>query len=182
MKRFLPYYKYLKQVKWQFAIAVLAGAVFGVSSGAGLPWMMKTVLPEVFSQKEVPLLELIAVALIMPAVFLVRGASQFINTYYIAYCGNKVLEFIQVDLFKRIQKLPLQFFHKHKSGDLISRLMGDTQNIRSIIVEASNDVVIQPMQLIGALGYLVWMSCKIAIFSSFSSVLLRFRCVCFLSA
>jgi subfamily B ATP-binding cassette protein MsbA len=158
MKRFLPYYKYLKRVKWQFVVAVLAGAVFGAASGAGLPWMMKTVLPEVFSQKEVPLLELIAVALIMPAVFLVRGASQFINTYYIAYCGNKVLEFIQVDLFKRIQKLPLQFFHKHKSGDLISRLTGDTQMIRSIIVEASNDVIIQPMQLIGALGYLVWMS------------------------
>ncbi len=45
MKRFLPYYKYLKRVKWQFAIAVLAGVVFGVSSGAGLPWMMKTGAP-----------------------------------------------------------------------------------------------------------------------------------------
>ena len=62
----------------------------------------------------------------MPAVFLVRGASQFVNTYYIAYRGNRVLEHMQVDLFKRIQQLPLKFFNKHKSGDLISRLMGDT--------------------------------------------------------
>lgn len=158
MKRFLPYFKYLAKVKWQFVLAVLAGAVFGVASGAGLPWMMKTVLPEIFSQKDIPLVELIGVALIMPAVFLVRGASQFINTYYVAYCGNRVLEFLQVDLFKRIQMLPLKFFSKHKSGDLLSRLMGDTQMMRQIIVDAANDIIIQPMQLIGAMGFLVWMS------------------------
>ncbi|MBT8037052.1 MAG: ABC transporter ATP-binding protein/permease [Verrucomicrobiae bacterium] len=158
MKRFLPYFKYLKKVKWFFVLAVLAGAVFGVASGAGLPWMMKTVLPEIFSQKDIPLVELIGVALIMPAVFLVRGASQFINTYYVAYCGNRVLEFLQVDVFKRLQILPLKFFHKHKSGDLLSRLMGDTQMMRQIIVDAANDIIIQPMQLIGAMGFLVWMS------------------------
>ena len=158
MKRFLPYYKYLKRVKWQFALAVLAGIIFGVSSGAGLPWMMKKVLPEIFSKADIPLMELIGVALIMPAVFLARGASQFVNNYYVAYCGNKVLEFIQIDVFKRIQKLPLKFFQKHKSGDLLSRLMGDTQAMRGIIVDAANDIIIQPMQLIGALGFLLVMS------------------------
>lgn len=158
MKRFLPYFDYLKRVKWYFMLAVVAGVIFGAASGAGLPWMLETVLPELFSQEEIPLLELLGVALIMPAVFLVRGVSQFLNTYYVAYCGNRVLEFIQVDLFRRIQALPLKFFNKHKSGDLLSRLMGDTQNMRSIIVDAANDIVIQPMQLLWAVGYLVWKS------------------------
>ena len=94
----------------------------------------------------------------MPAVFFARGASQFVNQYLVAYCGNKVLEFIQVDLFKCLQRLPLRFFNKHKSGDLLSRLMGDTQMMRMIVVNVANDIIIQPMQLIGALGFLVWMS------------------------
>ena len=112
MKRFLPYYKHLKQVKWQFVIAVLAGAVFGVASGAGLPLLMQKVLPEMFAQKEISLLELFLVALYMPAVFLVRGASQFVNTYYISYCGYRVLEYIQIELYGSLQKLPLKFFRR----------------------------------------------------------------------
>lgn len=145
-------------VRGYFVLAVVAGAVYGVASGAGLPWMMKTVLPELFSKEEIPLVDLIGVAMIMPAVFLVRGISQFVNTYFVAYCGNRVLEYLQIDVFKRIQSLPLKFFHKHKSGDLLSRLMGDTQVMRRIIVDAANDIMIQPMQLMGAMGYLVYMS------------------------
>ncbi|BDS06094.1 lipid A export permease/ATP-binding protein MsbA [Oceaniferula spumae] len=159
MKRFLPYYKYLLRVRWPFIAALLAGAVFGAASGAGLPWMMKKVLPEIFGQgAEVPLMQLIGVALIMPGVFLVRGLSQFINNYLIQYCGLRVLEYIQVDVFARLQKLPLKFFQKHKSGDLLSRLMGDTQMMRMALVEISNDIIIQPMQMVGAIGFLVYMS------------------------
>ncbi len=159
MKRFLPYYKYLFQVKWPFIAALLAGAVYGAASGFGLPWMIKKVLPEIFSKGDVvPLMELIGVALILPAVFLVRSVSQFINGYLIHYCGLKVLELIQVNLFSVLQKLPLKFFQKHKSGDLLSRLMGDTQMLRMALVEVSNDIIIQPMQMLGAIGFLVYMS------------------------
>lgn len=158
MKRFRPYYHYLFEVKWIFILAMLAGIINGVVSGAGLPWMMKEVLPEVFSQEDQPLAELIQVALIMPAVFLIRGLSLFVNTYYIQYCGLKVLEGIQVEVFDRVQKLPVSFFHKNKSGDLLSRLMGDTQMMRTVIVDVANDIIRQPMQLLGALGYLGYMS------------------------
>jgi hypothetical protein len=72
MKRFIPYYKHLNKVKWQFIVAIVAGVLFGAASGAGLPWMMKTVLPEVFSKDDIPFLELLGVAMIMPAVFFVH--------------------------------------------------------------------------------------------------------------
>lgn len=158
MKRFQPYYHYLFEVKWVFIVAVLAGIISGVASGAGLPWMMQKVLPEVFSQQDIALYELIKVAMIMPAVFLVRGVSMFVNQYFIHFCGLKVLEGIQVEVYDKIQKMPLEFFHKNKSGDLLSRLMVDTQMMRSAIVDVANDIIRQPTQLLGALGYLIWMS------------------------
>ncbi|MCP5538052.1 MAG: ABC transporter ATP-binding protein [Akkermansiaceae bacterium] len=158
MKRFLPYYKHLKQVKGPFVMAVLAGAVYGAASGAGLPLMMKKVLPEIFSHEDIPLLQLILVALYMPAVFLIRGISQYINIYFVSYCGYRVLEYIQIDLYSALQKLPLKFFNENKSGDLLSRLLGDTDRIRQIIVDVSNDIIRQPMQLFGAVGFLVYLS------------------------
>jgi subfamily B ATP-binding cassette protein MsbA len=81
-----------------------------------------------------------------------------VNTYYVSYCGYRVLEYIQIDLYASLQKLPLKFFQKNKSGDLLSRLMGDTERIRQIIVNVSNDIIRQPMQLLGAVGFLIYLS------------------------
>lgn len=158
MKRFFPYYKYLFEVKLPFIIAVIAGIAYGAVAGAGLPLVMREVLPGVFSHDSRPLVDLIFAALLLPAIYLVQGICQFVNTYLINYCGFKVVESIQVTVFGRVQKLPLSFFHKNKSGDLLSRLTGDTQQMRTAIVDVSNDIVVQPMKLIGAVGALVYMS------------------------
>lgn len=160
MKRFFPYYRYLLEVKWRFLLAVLAGIGFGVATGAGMPLMMKKVLPEMFKGDEVPWVELVPVALILPAAFLARGICQFINAYFINYCGMHVLERIQVRIFSKLQSLSIGFFEQNKSGDLLSRLMGDTQRMRTVVVNISNDLVKQPMVLISAVGYLVWESFK----------------------
>ena len=92
MKRFLPYYKYLFEVKWYFLTAVLAGIVFGVASGWGLPRILEKAVPEMLKGDEVPIWEAIKVALLIPLVFGIRGASQYVNSYLVNYCGFHVLE------------------------------------------------------------------------------------------
>ncbi|MFK7909386.1 MAG: ABC transporter ATP-binding protein [Akkermansiaceae bacterium] len=155
MKRFFPYYRYLLEVKWYFLLAVLAGVGFGVATGLGMPLMMKTVLPELFKGDEVPWVELIPVAMILPAAFIARGVFDFINGYYIQYCGIRVLERIQVKVFGKLQYLSVGFFNSNKSGDLLSRLMNDPQMMRTVLVNISNDLIKQPMVLLSALTYLV---------------------------
>ena len=154
MKRFLPYYKYLYEVKWHFLIAVLAGIVYGVASGWGLPRILEKAVPEMLKGSELPLLEVIKVALLIPLVFGIRGISEYVNGYLVNYCGFQVLERIQVLVFRRLQILPLSFFEKNKSGDLLSRLMADTQMMRMVIVDIANQLIMQPMVLIGAISYL----------------------------
>lgn len=45
LRRFLPYFRYLKPVWWRFALGVFFGVLFSVSSGLGLPVMAETVFP-----------------------------------------------------------------------------------------------------------------------------------------
>ena len=154
MKRFLPYYRYLLQVKWYFLLAVFAGIVFGAASGWGLPRILEKAVPEMLKGNELPIWDVIKVALLIPLVFGIRGASQYINGYLVNYCGFRVLEIIQVRVFERLQTLPISFFQKNKSGDLLSRLMGDTQMMRTVIVDIANELIMQPMVLMGAVVYL----------------------------
>ncbi len=184
MKRFLPYYSLLAEVRWTFAIALLLGILSGIASGFGLPLMLQKVLPVLFSGEEtaqalvlfdpasetaigygldwlpaliVPAEHVLAFAiLLLPIVFIIRGASMFGNTYLLNVCGIRVLEGVRMRLFSHLQKMHLDFFRKHNSGDLLSRTMGDTMLVKSVLVEVTNDLLIQPFTLAGAVGFVVW--------------------------
>jgi len=52
MKKFLPYFKLLLPVKWRFILALVAGVVYGLASGFGLPFMSAKVFPLIFSSEQ----------------------------------------------------------------------------------------------------------------------------------
>lgn len=184
MKRFLPYYSLLVEVRWTFVAALLLGVMSGVASGFGLPLMLQKVLPVLFSDAGpaqalvlfdpnsetainyglswlpavvIPPEHVLAFAiLLLPIVFIVRGVSMFGNTYLLNVCGVRVLEGVRMRLFAHLQKMHLDFFRKHNSGDLLSRTMGDTMLVKNVLVEVTNDLLIQPFTLAGAVGFVIW--------------------------
>jgi len=95
---------------------------------------------------------------LLPLVFIIRGASSFFNIYLISYCGLHVLEQIRLKVFQKYQFLNIGFFQNHKSGDLFNRLMGDATTLQGSISNISNDIVKQPITLLGGVGYLVYQS------------------------
>ena len=112
-------------------------------------------LPDVHIAVPADYVLLFALAL-LPVVFVVRGAAMFGNTYLLNLCGIRVLEAIRMKLFSHLQHLHLGFFSKNKTGDLLSRTTGDTMLVKTVLVEVTNDLVIQPFTLAGAVGFIVW--------------------------
>lgn len=94
----------------------------------------------------------------LPVIFLVRGTSAFFNRYWINHAGFLVLEAVRTDVFQRLQQLPLAYHQRHKSGDLTSRLMTDTEQLKNVVVLVSADIFKQPFTLIGALGWLLYIA------------------------
>ena len=50
LQRFGPYFKYLKPVRVQFGLGLLFGIVAAAASGAGLPFVIKFLVPLVTSE------------------------------------------------------------------------------------------------------------------------------------
>lgn len=99
---------------------------------------------------------LLTACLIMPLIFLIRGIASILNRYWINYAGFLMLEALRTDVFRRLQELPLAFYQRHKSGDLSSRLMTDTEQLKNVIVLVSGDIIKQPFTLLGAIGFLLY--------------------------
>ncbi len=159
-----PYFWYLKPYWRPFSGALLLGAIYGASSGFGLPFMTDQVFPLIFPAGENAIhlsnWEIFLLISWFPLVFIIRGMSGFGNAYLINYCGMKVLEQIRMEVFAKIQRLPLSFFHRHSSGDLLSRVTGDTAQLQNAILSVSNDLIRQPITFAGAIIALCVMAIK----------------------
>ncbi|MEJ6718713.1 MAG: subfamily B ATP-binding cassette protein MsbA [Akkermansiaceae bacterium] len=179
MKRFLPYLKYFKPVKWHFVGGVIAGLVYAVASGAGFPLAAKSILPLIFDADasaaaetsnwfteilnrwfgdlERDTLVMIACAW-LPVVFFFRAIGGFFSGYLVSYCGFRFLEQIREEVFTKLQSLPVSFYQKHQSGDLLARLVGDAELLRQTTSQAAVDLIKQPATLIASVSVLLYMA------------------------
>ena len=160
MRRFRPYLKYLRSVRGYFVAATLCAAVYGFVYGFVLNYvLMQKVFPTLF-KAGAPRLDdwkLWSYAALVPAVFLVRGLASYYNAYFVSLCGVKILEQIRVDVFRKLQELPLSFYARHSSGDLISRVLADTNQLQFTLTNVANEIFKQPATLLFSLGSLVYL-------------------------
>lgn len=158
LRRFRPYFRYLLDNRRPFFTAVFYGLIYGASSGLGLPAMVNYVFPPLFDRSGPELANsvIISIALAIPMLFLLRGVTGYLNSYYITLTGTRVLEAVRLDYFRKLQVLPLSFVQNRRTGDLISRGLADTAQLQNALTVLANDGLKQPMTLIAALGFLVW--------------------------
>jgi subfamily B ATP-binding cassette protein MsbA len=157
LARFRPYLRYLKANRGTLAAAIFYGFIFGATSGLGLPTLIKYVFPPIFDRSGPPMAPATVwlIAASVPVLFLLRAVSGYLNSYYVQLTGVRILEAVRLDYFRKLQLLPLSFLQRRSSGDLISRGLADTSQLQFTLSLIANDGVKQPMQLLGALGFLV---------------------------
>jgi len=152
-----PFVRLLKPHKGRVALSVLAGSVAGLGNGAGLAKLAEVLFGQLFDDaRSLALGQVALVASLFPALFLLVGLSSFCSAYLINRSGLEVIRDLRIRLFERLQALPLAYIQKRKTGDLVSRITADTQLIQLALTRTAKDLVIQPVQFLGALAYLTY--------------------------
>ena len=106
MKRYSRYIAYIKPKLWYLAGALLAGLLFGASSGFGMPVIFDKVLKRIFMPEDgvaYSLWYVFGVAMLIPFVFIVRAITGYLSGYLMSYVSLDVLRRIKQDLFSRVQ-------------------------------------------------------------------------------
>jgi len=159
LRRFRPYFRYLRSNRATLAAAIFYGLLFGATNGLGLPMLIKFVFPVIFDRSggtQMAMGDVVLIAATVPMLFLLRAVSSFLNSYYVQLTGVRILEGVRLDYFRRLQVVPLSFLQKSSSGDLLSRGIADSAQLQSTLTLIANDGVKQPMALLGAISFLVW--------------------------
>ena len=167
VKRFL-----LPHLFW-LLISIVTGIVAAAASGLGIPFMVKFVFPVVFHQsgqpepqilelipslKSIPSTTLLLLACAsMPLIFSIRGVAMWLNSVVVNILGLRILESLRVSVFHHVQQLPLSFMEGRRKGDILSRIVADSQNVQTVLSHISNDLVKQPITCVCALFAFIYL-------------------------
>jgi len=80
--------------------------------------------------------------LVMAAIlFFIRSLSMYFQQIIFKQIEEKVIMFIRNDFYGAILKKPIEFFHSHKLGEIISRAVNDVKMIRGMTLNSASNLL-----------------------------------------
>jgi subfamily B ATP-binding cassette protein MsbA len=146
------------------AVAMVLMLVSAGMTGA-MAKLMEPIIDKVFTDKDPNMLW--PVALSVFAVFNIRGLATYGHTVMMNRLGQQVVSNVNRDMFSHLVYADLAFFHGHQSGQLLSRFISDTGQMRSAIVETLTGAGKNTFTVIALIGVMFYQDWKLSLASIF---------------
>ncbi len=111
---------------WAMALMIL---VAGASSA--MAYMVKPVMDDIFVAKDRAMLVMVPLAVIV--LYAIKGTCSYGQTYLMQFVGQRIMTEFRVDLYAHLQKLSLSYYDRVPTGELMSRITNDVNNIQGAV-------------------------------------------------
>jgi len=155
-------YEAVKPYRPWLVIAMICMVIVAILS-AGQAYMVKPLLDEIFFNKDRLMLNIVPLLLII--LFLVKGVFYYGYSYLLNKVGQSVIKDLRANIYRHIQSLPLAFFHRTPTGELISRVINDVTLIQGAVSHVLVGVLKDFFQVIGLVGVIFYQDWKMALVS-----------------
>lgn len=148
LPRFISYYKPYKGL---FAADMFFATVIG-ATGLAFPWIMRTLINEVFTLGDKSLVAsiLLPAGIIMLVLYIVEAlATKFVSSWG-HILGARIERDMRQDLFTHMEKLSFSFFDDTNTGQMVSRIITDLQDITELAHHGPENLLISLVKIIGA--------------------------------
>ncbi len=144
-------------------LIVMVGMVAVGGFNALQAYMVKPLLDEIFFKHNLRMLNLLPAGLLL--VFFVKGIVYFIYSYLLETVGQSVIRDMRNAVYAHLNNMPLSFFHKTPTGELISRVINDVTLLQSAVSNALIQLLRDFFSVVGLLGVLFYMDWRLALAS-----------------
>ncbi len=103
--------------------------------------------------------------LLLLGTYLLNWATSAGQFYLMTVVGQRLLLYMRTEIFDRIQTLSLRFFDQHEAGDLMSRLVNDTQVINQVLGGGIVRLASTILTLIGIVASMIGLNWRLALVS-----------------
>jgi ATP-binding cassette subfamily B protein/subfamily B ATP-binding cassette protein MsbA len=94
---------------------------------------------------------------------LVRQLLFTLRTYFNNSLELKLTHIIRVELYDKLQRLPVKWFDSNSSGEIMSRVANDVPTTNRIIIEGVDQAIAAALQFLIVLGYMFYHSWQLTL-------------------
>lgn len=151
MRSFLSYYK--GQVHLFVGDIICALLVAGID--LAFPQILRVLTKGLFTEGPDAILSALwAIALGLVAMYVVRFACRYFVIFWGHVMGARMESKMREDLFDAYERMSFSYFDRHKSGDLMSRLVSDLFDISETAHHGPEFLLIGAVEIIGSFAIL----------------------------
>ena len=103
--------------------------------------------------------------IILVIAYIFKNLFFYITNVSLSFVQNKMIMDVRNQLFTHLQKLPLSFFKKNKSGELSSIIMNDVSNMRVAFTQSIQSLITEPISILVLLGMLFIINSKLTLYA-----------------
>lgn len=135
---------------WKPLAATVAAMFALVGIQLVAPWLVREMIGEVTGAASPDAYRRIGrLALAALGVFAVRGVMTFVRSYMAHIAGWGVVADVRADAYEHLQKLSLRYYEDKQTGQLMSRVVNDSDKIEMLMAHAIPDVAVNIITFVG---------------------------------
>lgn len=153
-------WQFIRLYKSGIIVAVIA-LVINALSDTYMISLLKPLLDEGFGNAESDFLR--TLPLIVFAMMFIRGVSGFVSTYCLSWVSGNVVMQIRRMVFNHFMHMPVSYFDKEKTGNLLSRITYDSEQVSAATSQALVSIVREGASIIGLLVLMFYNSWQLSL-------------------
>ncbi|MDR7119584.1 lipid A export permease/ATP-binding protein MsbA [Rheinheimera soli] len=152
--------QYLKPYKAGFAMAMLGMAGYACVDVYFIS-QFSSFIDRGITQKDMAYLAWAPVFVV--GMFFLRGVFHFISSYCLTWAGTHIVKDLRQQLFRQMIALPVSYHDKHSTGELISKITYDAEQIKQASSKALMVLIHEGVFVLGCLGLMFYNSWQLSL-------------------
>ena len=89
--------------------------------------------------------------------------ARYVSTYLASWLASRLIADLRSRLHAHMQKLRMGYFSKRETGELVSRVMHDTQELQHFLIDGLPYLFVNTLLFFAIAGVLLWLDWRLAI-------------------
>ena len=141
---------------WRYLLLALSGLIINALTQPMFAAYLQPLLDGTFMEKDPEIIKWAPAALLL--IFVLRGVSGFLSGYFMAWVGRKVVTELRGEIFSRLIHLPVSFYDKTNSGQVVTKLIFHVEQVASAATGGLTVLVQDLATIIGLLALMMYYS------------------------
>ncbi len=143
-------------------LVISTGAMFAVTlTTLASPYLTKVAIDDFIIPGDLAGLNLVLLVLLL--VYGVSWLASYWQTYLSRWMGENIVSDVRIDLYEHLQKLPIDFYKRSQTGDVMARVTHDVNALAQLVTSGFVHLLNDLFTLVGIVVIMLYLEWRLAL-------------------